>query len=112
VAVLTYEPYDTTKVEAKPGTVNVRFGDGYSQRQPSSINNLAELWSLLYADISDDDAQIVEDFFSAHSEGQVITWTPPSEVDPRKFVCRKYSRKYSHYLSSETVTATLQEVFQ
>lgn len=111
MATLIYEPFDVTRVTPNPAVKKAQFGDGYSQRMPNSINNVRETWDLLWETQTDARAQALVDFFD-QNQALAIEWVPPNELTARKFVCVRYSRDYNHYTLVETVSATLQEVFE
>lgn len=111
MAVLTYEPYDATNVTPRPAVRKSVFGDGYTQRSPTSVNNIKETWALLWDTKHDADIQALMDFFDANQD-LAFDWTPPEELLPRKFVCRRYTRSYNVYTTAQTLNATIVEVFE
>ena len=75
-------------------TMNIRevkFGDGYTQRMPSGLQNMDESWNLKWDNLSPDEALAITAFFEGLQGAYPFFWTPPNST-PRKFVCKKWTR--------------------
>jgi len=52
----------------------------------------------------------VYNFLKARGGVESFDWTPRGELSPRKFVCRKWSRKFDHYNVVNGLSFLLEEV--
>lgn len=106
------ETYEPMQVDITPRVRTVKFGDGYEQRVASGINNQPQVWKISFSKRGDTDVQGVYDFLVARAGVEAFEWTPRGEASPRKFVCRKWSRKFDHYDVVQGLSFTLEEVFE
>ena len=103
----TYEPMQLEKV---PKVKVAKFGDGYEQRVADGINNNLQKWTASFTRRSGTDIDAVYDFFEARGGYESFEWMPRGEVALRKFVCRKYTRKFDVYDVVQSISFTLEEV--
>lgn len=108
---LTYAPYDITSVDVKPDVNITPFGDGYSQRQPAFINTVKQMWTLNYSIHRGSEVAAVDAFFKAQLGVRYFYWTPPRDVQ-RKFVCRTWKRTLDYDDVVQSISATIEEVFE
>ncbi len=110
MATLIFIPYDVVNLTHKQEINKIMFGDGYSQRQPSDINNARQRWSLNLPQKEGQTIKTMEAFFESNI-GLSFLWTPPDDA-ARKFVCRSWNRTYNNYTKIQSLTATLEEVYE
>jgi phage-related protein len=106
------ETYEPMQVEHIPRVRLAKFGDGYEQRVQDGINNDPQKWTMAFSKRSGTDIDGVDDFFKARGGYESFFWTPRGEATPRKFVCRKWTRKYDVYDVVQSINFVLEEVFE
>ena len=97
-----------------PKTRTIQFGDGYQQRIlegiPSHMN--PKEWQLTWDNITETDADTIEDFLDARAEDSAsFDWSPPDETDTYKWICPEWSKAIP-YSGRATVTARFIQVFE
>jgi len=105
----TYEPMQLAK---EPRVRRVVFGDGYEQRIAAGINNNPQMWALSFTKRSGTDIDGVYNFLETAGGVDNFYWTPRGEATPRKFVCRKWVRRFDEYDVVQSINFTLEEVFE
>lgn len=104
------ETYEPMQLEESPKVKTSKFGDGYEQRVADGINNNLQKWQISFNNRSLDDVDVVYNFLKARGGVESFDWTPRGELSPRKFVCRKWSRKFDHYDVVNGISFLLEEV--
>jgi phage-related protein len=97
-----------------PKTRTIQFGDGYQQRilegLPSHMN--PKEWQLTWDNITETDADTIEDFLDARAEDSAsFDWSPPDETDTYKWICPEWQKRIN-YPTRVTITARFQQVFE
>ena len=87
-----------------------RFGDGYEQRITFGINQNPKQWDLTW-NVSETDADTIEDFLDARGGVEAFEWTPLGESTEYKWVCEEWSKSIP-YLNRATIKATFRQVFE
>jgi len=105
--------YGASKASA-PKTRTVQFGDGYEQRIlfgiPSHMN--PKLWNLRWENITETDADTIEDFLNARANDSAsFDWTPPDEATSYKWVCSEWQKSID-YPTRVSISATFRQVFE
>jgi len=106
------ETYEPMQVDNEPRVKVAKFGDGYEQRVADGINNDPDSWTISFTQRSGADIQALYDFMKARGGVEAFDWVPRGEVTARKFVCRKWTRKFDAYDVVQSVTFRLEEVFE
>lgn len=99
----------------EPKIIEIKFGDGYSQRNPAGINNITERWDLVFKNKLYTQGRVIENFLR-HREGESFTWTPPGREEVR-VICKNWRLEVINYgvVDSEsfcTVSATFERVYE
>lgn len=95
----------------KPAVLQMKFGNGYSQRAQDGINNDPRVFMLVFQSRSDTEAQAIEDFLSSHGGWQAFYWSPVPNQAQATFICQNFQRiPTAHNLN--TVNATFEEEFE
>ncbi len=103
-----WSPDPGASVESEAGLHTARFGDGYSQRTPTGINNVADTWSLTFTrEIQELDA--ISNFLRAHATGEAFQFKSPRGYV--KVVCTKWGVNYTT-LWVGRVTCTFEVVYE
>jgi len=58
-------------------TLEVEFGDGYSQGAPDGLNPVRDKWNLTWSVLTDSEATAIETFFKARGGHEPFLWTAP-----------------------------------
>ena len=106
------ETYEPMQLENAPKVRAVKFGDGYEQRVADGINNDPQKWTMAFTRRSGTDVDGVYDFMKARGAVESFEWTPRGESTPRKFICRKWTRRFDVYNVVQSVNFVLEEVFE
>lgn len=97
----------------KTSAPNVRiaqFGSGYSQRTTFGLNQNPKVYNLTF-EVSETDADTIEDFLDARGGVENFDFTPPGESSSTKYICRNWSKSIP-YLNRATIQATFEQVFE
>ena len=95
----------------KTSAPNVRisqFGSGYSQRTTFGLNQNLKVYNLTF-EVSETDADTIEDFLDARGGAENFDFTPPGESSSSKFICRNWSKSIP-YLNRATIQVTFEQV--
>ena len=97
----------------KNSAPNVRiaqFGSGYSQRSTFGINQNPKVYNFTFQ-VSETDADTIEDFLDARGGTESFDFSPPKETGTQKYICRNWSKSIP-YLNRATIQATFEQVFE
>lgn len=97
-----------------PRARTVQFGDGYQSRLlyglPAHMN--PKEWQLSWDNISETDADTIENFLNARAEDQAsFDWTPPDETTSYKWICPEWQKRID-YPTRSTISARFMQVFE
>lgn len=109
----TFPLIDPTYGSSKSSAPKVRmaeFGSGYSQRTVFGLNQNPKLWSLTW-NVSETDADTIEEFLDARGGAESFGWTPVGSSTEYKWICKEW-RKTIPYLNRATISATFEQVFE
>ena len=109
----TFPSINPTYGSAKRSQPNVRiaqFGSGYSQRTTFGINQNPKQWELTF-NVSETDADTIEDFLDARAGVEAFEWTPIDDTTEYKWVCRQWEKSIP-YLNRAVINATFEQVFE
>lgn len=95
---------------SQPSVRTAQFGSGYSQRTTFGLNQNPKVWSLAW-EVSETDADTIEDFLDARGGVENFEWSPLDEAATYKWVCREWEKSIP-YLNRATITATFEQVFE
>ena len=97
----------------KNSAPNVRiaqFGSGYSQRSTFGINQNPKVYNFTFQ-VSETDADTIEDFLDARGGTESFDFSPPKETGTQKYICRNWSKSIP-YKNRATIEATFEQVFE
>ena len=95
---------------SQPAVRKVQFGDGYSQRLTFGLNQNPKSWSLTW-EVSEANADTIEDFLDARGGAESFDWTPPDTATSYKWICEQWTKTIP-YLNRASITATFVQVFE
>ena len=95
---------------SQPAVRKVQFGDGYIQRLTFGLNQNPKSWSLTW-EVSEANADTIEDFLDARGGAESFDWTPPDTATSYKWICGEWTKTIP-YLNRATITATFVQVFE
>jgi len=95
---------------SQPAVRKVQFGDGYSQRLRFGLNQNPKSWSLTW-EVSEANADTIEDFLDARGGAESFDWTPPDTATSYKWICEQWTKTIP-YLNRASITATFTQVFE
>ena len=96
--------------KSQPNVRIAQFGSGYSQRTTFGINQNPKIYDLTF-EVSETDADTIEDFLDARGGVENFDFTPPGESSSTKYICRNWSKSIP-YLNRATIQATFEQVFE
>ena len=96
--------------KSQPNVRIAQFGSGYSQRTTFGINQNPKIYDLTF-EVSETDADTIEDFLDARGGTENFDFTPPGESSSTKYICRNWSKSIP-YLNRATIQATFEQVFE
>ena len=109
----TFPSIDPTYGSSKSSAPKVRmaeFGSGYSQRIIFGLNQNPKTWELTW-NVSETDADTIEEFLDARGGAQSFEWTPIGSSTEYKWICKEWSKTIP-YLNRATISATFEQVFE
>ena len=90
--------------------IEIKYGNGYSQRAGDGYNSNQASWNLDWGTISSADLATMVSAFDAAKGSDYFTWTAPGDAVSKKWVIKQYTRK-AMAGSIYSVAATLEQVF-
>ena len=75
----------------------------------ASIKTL-KVYSLTF-EVSETDADTIEDFLDARGGVESFDFTPPGDTSTSKYICRDWNKSIP-YLNRATIQATFEQVFE
>ncbi len=102
------DPTYGTRKNSEPRIRIAQFGSGYSQRSTFGINQNLKVYQFNWRNISETDADTIEDFLDARAGVEIFTYTPAGE-SAKTFICKKW-QKTIPYLNRASISATFEEV--
>ena len=96
--------------KSQPNVRIAQFGSGYSQRTTFGINQNPKVYNLTF-EVSETDADTIEDFLDARGGVESFDFTPPGDTSSSKYICRNWSKSIP-YLNRATIQATFEQVFE
>lgn len=93
----------------EPRVLSAKFGDGYNQEAGDGLNADLMKLSVSWEALTPAQGQTVMDFFKDLGGYRPFKFTLPGEASPRKFKCRKWSRRFPSFQIVD-VTASWEEV--
>lgn len=107
----SYEPVYGAAKKSEPRINRIQLGDGYEQRVSFGLNNNPKVWSVEF-NLSEEDADIVEDFLNARAlDTESFIWTPPDSAIAYKWVCISWDRNMFE-VNRSRIVATFTQVFE
>jgi phage-related protein len=100
--------YGVQKTSA-PNVRIAQFGSGYSQRTTFGLNQNPKTYNLTF-EVSETDADTIEDFLDARGGVEKFDFTPPGDSSG-KYICRNWSKSIP-YLNRATIQVTFEQVFE
>lgn len=87
----------------------IKYGNGYSQRAKSGINNITEKWSLSWDAISASDFATLVTAFDTAAGVDTFLWTPIGSSTQKKFIVSQLSNMSPKSGSYYSVSVTLEQ---
>lgn len=75
----------------EPRVRRVKFGDGYESRIEDGLNTLSLTTSIPWKNRTQDERNVLVDFFRRHGGVRWFWWTAPGDNIQRKYVCSKWT---------------------
>lgn len=94
----------------KPSINIAKFGDGYSQRAVSGINNMPGTWRLTFKDQPLDVVSAIEAFLIARGGTEAFYWTPTGDTQVTVICPEGWDIEYTSPIS-KTLTTTFNQVY-
>jgi phage-related protein len=93
---------------SSPRVLEVRYGDGYSSRLVFGLNQDLKMYQPRWDNLSESDADTIEDFLVARKGQESFSWTPPGD-SAGKYICRNWNKTIP-YANRASISATFQQV--
>jgi len=111
MALFTYMPDRNIKRTNTPTVLMSQFGDGYSQRTTTLLNNVNSSWNLSFKNRLDSEINNIVSFFESTNGVDSFTWQPPGEDSVLTVIVKKWDKVYVNEGIS-SLTATLERVYE
>ncbi|EAW9117713.1 phage tail protein [Salmonella enterica subsp. enterica serovar Chandans] len=85
-----WQPREGMKSTSAPAVVEIKLGDGYSQRRPAGLNALLKSWSPSFRVNTHEDAAALEAFLAGHGGYRAFLWRPPLLNRTVRVVCKEW----------------------
>lgn len=89
---------------------SVQFGDGYTQRRPSGLNNVRRSWSATWTALPDADAEVLYQFLLSRQGVYAFLWRIPKSSEMVRVVASDIQKSLA-YPRYSNVSATFTEDF-
>ncbi|QND84619.1 Phage minor tail protein [Chromobacterium vaccinii] len=106
----TWMPSVNMETETTPAVTVSKFGDGYSQRTPVGINNLADTFTLAFNNRSPVEIAAI-DAFLTKQRGVSWFWFTGADGNRVKVICQKPWKRMDPVTGSASLTCTFEQVF-
>lgn len=107
--VFTWDTCEGTAGDVTHRVRRAQFGDGYGQAVKDGVNTRGSTWTVVLANLPEDDAGEVSDWLDAHA-GASFYWTPPRSIVQGRFMCSAYSLAPANG-GLQSIHATFEQVF-
>ena len=107
---LTTKISQASQAETTYKILEVKYGNGYSQRAGDGYNNVQASWTVTWDNISSSDLSTLVTAFDAAKGTDYFTWTAPGDGSSKKWVVKKHSRS-NRSGAIYSVSATLEQCF-
>ncbi len=107
----TVSPSYGLTVSKAPLVRIAQFGSGYSQRSKLGINNNPKMINLQWRNITETNADEMDDFLTARGGYENFDYTVSGESSSSKYICREWSKTIP-YTGTATFLAVFEEVFE
>jgi phage-related protein len=84
-------PSPGTRHSPKADVLAAEFGDGYTQSAPNGLNHIKQAIVLRWEGLTDDQYQIIRDFFENHGGYLAFYYQPRDRSTPLKWTCKEWS---------------------
>ena len=75
------KPSLSTAAEVTPRLQTVQFGGGYKDVRADGINNIDDVWTVAYTDVSRTTWALMDAFLRAKADGSSFYWLRPPPFD-------------------------------
>ncbi len=108
-------PLQTKISQASQGTTNykileVKYGNGYSQRAGDGFNNVQGSWTVAWENIDSTDFGTIVTALDAAKGSDYFTWTAPGDGSSKKWVSKTMTKSVTAG-SIYSVSTTLEQAF-
>lgn len=110
MADFTWSPSRGFTSDIVPKVNVAKFGDGYSQRVPSGLNNIEKTWNLTFQSRPLTTIANIEAFLVSKKGSIPFTWLPTGESTEVWVVAPKWSKTYETNISA-TLSVTFEIVY-
>ena len=107
----TVAPSYNLTISKAPLVRIAQFGSGYSQRSKLGINNNPKTISLSWRNITEANADEMDDFLDARGGYENFDYTVSGESSSSKYICREW-RKTIPFIGRANLQAVFEEVFE
>ncbi|AOZ52671.1 hypothetical protein BKX93_01765 [Chromobacterium vaccinii] len=98
------------ETETAPAVTVSKFGDGYSQRAPAGINNLADTFTLAFNNRSPVEIAAI-DVFLTKQRGVSWFWFTGADGNKVKVVCQKPWKRTDPVMGVVSLICIFEQVF-
>lgn len=81
--------------EPDVSVTEVRFGDGYTLRQPAGVNHIRDKWSLSWSSLDKVTAESTYQWLRVRKSLKAFLWTHPISGDVHQVVCKSVGLVYN-----------------
>ena len=105
----TVNPSYGARKNSQPNVRIAQFGSGFSQRSTFGINQNLKIYNFNWKNISETDADEIENFLDTQAGVTAFDYTPAGESASKKFICPQWNKTIP-YLNRASISATFVEV--
>jgi phage-related protein len=111
MATFTWTPDFRSSQDKSPNIKEIKFGDGYSQRQANGININPREFNVSFNQRDIAEIDLIDAFLDTANGVDSFDWTPPRAAGSSKFICKEWKRSFEN-ASYDSLTAKFIEVFE
>jgi len=110
-AVFTYVPDRGFSSDITPSVLEIKFGDGYSQRVSEGVNSINQKWSLKFKNRSNAEADAILLFLSDRGGYESFDWTPPNSSTMVRVIAKSWKEAITSQFT-KSISTTFIRVYE
>jgi phage-related protein len=91
--------------------VSTQFGDGYAQAAPTGINEIRDVYDVVFNGVDEAISDEIVAFLRDGLGYKPFDWVPPRRTVASRFICTTYQRTMGSVVGEYNISATFKQDF-